>query len=258
MNDLTSDYNRRGISFQDVDIHTICQYSRDQDPVSDWAPRKAEIQRIVNLAKGINPQSKKPLIIDVGCGSGLVSYLLALTGEVEVVAFDPNEDVLLNPYFVHPNLAKIVGDSKEAVELCRDCSPATVINSYMPEGVDLTPHIRQMGAKSIVYIMGPVGSTGIERISYHPGQQYINVYEWEGPSPFEVETVADRIKDQSDSPIHTLGSSFCTSVMVQLRRGLELPDISEGEIRDEDKYVWEQPLESFFGSVGRIRELFYF
>src|SRR3989338_8395470 len=82
-------------------------------PICYWAPRRAEIQRIVEIAK-LAQGDGTPTILDIGCGNGFLSYLLARTGEVRVIGIDPDEEHLDKPYYNHPLLSFELGDAAMA------------------------------------------------------------------------------------------------------------------------------------------------
>lgn len=58
-------------------------------PMTAWAPYVFERGTIMALAHSLSG-SKKPLILDVGCGNGFTSKLLAVEGDVTVLGVDPD------------------------------------------------------------------------------------------------------------------------------------------------------------------------
>ncbi len=58
-------------------------------PMTVWAPYVFERGTIMALAHSLSG-SKKPLILDVGCGNGFTSKLLAVEGGVRVLGVDPS------------------------------------------------------------------------------------------------------------------------------------------------------------------------
>lgn len=158
-------YNMNGIPFKDITLENICG-SYHTTPVSYWAPRREEIQRFVDIAKAVYRGEGKPKVLDVGCGTGFLAYLLAETGEVDVIGLDPEESLIMNSPYSHPNLQLEVGDSRDAVKRYSGQDFDIVINSWMPYQLNLTPDIREIGAKVIVYIKEAGGGTGVSDNEY--------------------------------------------------------------------------------------------
>lgn len=63
-------------------------YGRPQ--LTWWVPHHFERQIILRLARSITPDSRKPTVLDAGCGSGIVSKLLAVDNQADVIGVDPD------------------------------------------------------------------------------------------------------------------------------------------------------------------------
>src|SRR3989338_9890708 len=104
-----------------------------------WMPRREEIQRFIEIAGAVHEGGGKPKILDVGCGNGFLAYLLAITNEVDVIGMDPNGLLFEKTPYVHKNLTLEVGNSQDAITRYGNKNLDMVINSWMPDGINLTP-----------------------------------------------------------------------------------------------------------------------
>jgi len=263
--------NRDGNSLRDLTLDIICG-AEGATIVSYWIPRKAEIQRFVEIAKVVHTEGGKPTVLDVGCGKGFLAYLLAETGEVNVVGVDPEKSLIETSPYSHPNLQLAVGDSKSAVERynCQDLD--IVINSWMPNQLNLTPDIRAIGAKVIVYIKELGGATGISeydfesnernnaekqkppnlinqenRISYHPGRNYQRVFEWFGPTAEEIRKIL------TNTGLQGFEDKDYNRIDIQFRKDVPIPELPDIIIQDSKKYPWEPKLEKIKGLLEPVR-----
>ena len=264
------------IPFNDITIENICG-SSSRVPVIYWAPRREEIQRFVEIAKAVHTGEGKPRIIEVGCGTGFLAYLLAATGEVDIIGLDPNESLVKNTPYLHPNLSLKVGDSEDAYAMGRRQNFDVVLNSWMPLGLNLTPDIRNIGAKAIIYAKES-GSTGIldydyreflyedgfdegdddveqhrqlnpvspqNGISNHPGNRYRRAFEWFGPACSNIQDIAPMMRHGNYGRIN----SSLNCIDIQLRNDIPIPEIPDVIIEDSNKYCWEADLDRFSGIV---------
>ena len=241
-------YFERAIPFGDVTMENIYL-------TSSWAPRREEIQRFVEITKVVNTfrpcGQGKPRILDIGCGTGFFAYLLAITGEVQVVGLDPDEALLRGSPYKHLDLRLEVGDSEDAVRRYNNQNIDLVVNSWMPNGIDQTPHTRRIFGKAIAYVLELGGATGVERQSYEPGRNYRRVFKWVGPSNVEVRNIADRLgSGDLSSKFHPKNYNL---IEVQVRKDLPNPIIPEIVIPDSSKYRWEKDLEMFNGPLDAMR-----
>ena len=260
-------YIRPSIPIEEITIENICGNST-QPPIGDWAPRRADIDRILNLAEAVT-EKEKPVILDIGCGSGLLAYLLAETGRCQVIGIDPENDG--SQTYTHQNLTLEKGDVGSAVKKYQSAVDL-VLNSYMPEGKNLTPAIRRIGAQAIVYVKDVNGLTGVDiqalsyqykipayelrsdydlkdRVSYMPGKEYKHFCEWKIPNQEEIRLIALDLKDGLGRHRHYTISDV--RIEFQLRRDCQLND-RPGKCSGP-KYPWEKELDKYHYLVGDIK-----
>jgi SAM-dependent methyltransferase len=274
-------YQMNGTQLSDITLENICG-AEGVAPVSYWAPRREEIQRFVEIAKAVHTGEGRPRILDVGCGTGFLAYLLAETGEVDVIGLDPEQSLIQGSPYSHSNLELEVGDSNDAVEKYGVQDFDIVLNSWMHGGLNLTPDIRNIGAKAIIYIKereatgvpdydykefiyddgfdewdddadqhkrpNPISSEN--GISYHPGRDYQRAFEWSGPACSEVQGLGRKLKDPNAYVGIDRDLNF---IDIQFRRDVQIPEIPEMNIPDSDKYAWEAALERFKGPVDEMK-----
>ena len=269
------EYEKSKVPLSAITLENICG-TEETTLVSFWAPRREEVQRFVEIAKTVHKGKGKPKILDVGCGNGFLAYLLAATGEVEVIGLDPDESLIKENLYAHPSLRLEVGDSQDAVERYGGRNFDVVLNSWMPNGLNLTPDIRNIGAKVIIYIEEAGGATGCpdynyqeflydgagqqgrpnpispeDAISYHPGGNYQKIFSWSGPACDEVQFLARRLKNEKAYISRNKDLNF---IEIQFRRDVIIPKIPKIIIPDSEKYAWEKDLERFKGPVNRMRK----
>lgn len=227
------EYEMAGKPIESITLDNICGNGENR-PLSYWAPRREEIQRFVEIAKAVLQRKGKPKVLDAGCGTGFLAYLMAETGEVDVVGLDPDESLVNGSLYSHPNLKLEVGDSTDAVRRYANQDIDMVISSWMPGELNLTPDIRNIGARTIVYVKEAGGATGVppdgwliiffkiltmqaledylnkdvfkpkpkvsreDRISYEPGQNYVRAYGWSGPAATEIKNIARRLRGEKE------------------------------------------------------------
>lgn len=252
--------------FEGLTLHRLCP---ENSPVTYWAPRRAEIERVTELActlHGSNPG--RPTILEIGAGSGLISYLLACTGKVDVIAVEPDQrHVSLTPYR-HHNLRFEAIDAPHAAQRYSGSNISVVLNSYMPPDVNLTPTIRSIGASAIVYSLLRFGGTGVpeyaakslalqhgidldEQISYRPGLAYKNLCEWYGPAHCDIvewlrwspSGQGDRQRSDWNKIDIQVKCSVPTEMLDQARLKLDAADGTSLA-----QYPWEPELCDFSGS----------
>lgn len=133
--------------------------SNGKPRVSFYFPSKEEIRKIILFAKMISKKSR-PLILDIGCGNGYVAYLLARTRKVDVIAIDPNSDLIEESKKIYKlkNLKFEAMDSRQASEKYAYDKAGTlseidmVVNSWMPVNCNFTPDIHKINPKAILYV----------------------------------------------------------------------------------------------------------
>lgn len=279
-------YQMNGTPLRDITLENICG-TDETAPASYWAPRREEIQRFVDIAKAVHTGEGKPRVLDVGCGTGFLAYLLAETGEVDVIGLDPERSLITKSPYSHPNLQLEVGDSRDAAERYSGQDFDLVISSWMPYQLNLTPNIRDIGAKVIVYIKEAGGATGIpdyeykefiydkgfdewddgaeehrqpnpitpeNGISYHPGEAYQRAFEWSGPAMREVRDIARSLQGVRIFEVFGFGDVDNNLIDIQFRRDVPIPDdIPRTSIGDSQKYQWESGLEQVKGLPEPMR-----
>jgi SAM-dependent methyltransferase len=276
-------YEMKGTPLSAITLENICG-TDGIAPASYWAPRREEIQRFVDIAKTVHTGEGKPRVLDVGCGTGFLAYLLAETGGVNVIGLDPQESLISGSTYSHPDLRLEVGDSRDAVERYSGQDFDLVISSWMPYQLNLTPNIRDIGAKVIVYIKEAGGATGVPHyeykeftydegfsewdddaeghrepnpvtlengISYHPGENYQRAFEWSGPAASEVQDIARRL---SGERVFGFGDVDYNLIDIQFRKDVPIPDdIPRTPVSDSQKYQWETGLEQVKGLPEPMR-----
>lgn len=274
--------------FDQVSIHTICG-NEEVEPQCYWAPKREEIQRFVEIAKAMHPFGKSfrspstsplisgiripslfsgnglPVILDVGCGTGFLSYLLAKTEEVNVIAMDPDAELLRSSSYRHPNLHYIPGTAEDSFILFKDASLDMVINSWMPTYEDLGRPIRAMKPKAITYIIEIGGGTGIydydaykrfleehpemkdipfeEIYSYQAGPDFRQALEWKGPSCSEVGHISTAIlRGRRESMVSIVNMNL---IVAHVRNDIPFQYLPPITISTCEEYAWERDLEGF-------------
>lgn len=189
-----------------------------QHHITHWVPRREDIVMIANAAKHV---SSNPTILDIGCGNGFLSYLLAREG-VNVVGIDPDESHIVKSPYKHDNLELIAG----GVERMSQYDADVIFNSWMPLGVDITPQIVAQNAPMIVYAGEYGGATGIAGLSYRPGPMYRIRCGWEGLSIV-------------DAYLWDMRKRLSNITQIQVRRDVSLP-LSAIIAQNVEPYAWEK------------------
>jgi len=212
-------------------------------PVCFYFPKRDEIQKIVEVAKAVSNR-RVPIILDIGCGNGFLDYLLAKTGEVKVIGIDPNAKLIKRSREVydHPNLLLKIGDAKKALKYKDKVD--VVLNSWMPINEDLTPLIKEVGGKAIVYVKFKDGNTvtGVqygEKQSYDPGKEYVKAFEWSSVAGNEVLAIVEG-KHSRFVKAHPDKVNL-NKIEIQIRKDVEIPKLSD--VKVSEKYSWERDLE---------------
>jgi hypothetical protein len=212
-----------------------------------WVPRRLDIDRIVQIAEQLHSSrdNNLPLIGEFGGGTGLLGYLLASTGRVRVLVTDPDRRGIEKGFYRHENLEYFPVDALGASQIFQDKKVDLVLNSWMPEGVNLTPAIRSVGASGILYVKDSSGSTGVLRpprgtdhddraawVSYEPGSQYRNVLKWDG---------FDRVEAQGLLSGRTATRIRSADFLLQTRHDTPSVALDTGS-KTSERYRWEQEL----------------
>ena len=239
----------------------------EDKPVMYWAPRQLDIVRVVALAEALHgDRSGLPTVVEIGSGSGLLSFLLAMTGKLNVVACEPDQRLvkISQEQYQHPKLQFRCLDAKGAADAFKGDDVACVLNSWMPPGVNLTPAIRDLNAKSIVYVLETRGATGFtskndkllswrygDRIaeveSYHPGSGYQKLCCWNGPAHWEFVQAKSLARWNSQDP-----AEFTNQIQCQVRNDVahkrEAIVESMRTAKAGAAFSWEAELTQIFGA----------
>jgi len=255
---------------EQLSLHTLCA---EDKPVMYWAPRQLDIARVVTLAEELHgDESSLPTVVEIGSGSGLLSFLLAKTGRVKVIACEPDQGLVAisRQQYQHPNVQFLALDAKAAAENLKGQDVACVLNSWMPSNMNLTPAIRDLNAKAMVYVLDTRGSTGFtsnndrllewkhretidEVESYRPGSNYQLLCCWHGPAHWEF------VQAKSMARFHSQFSpEFANQIQCQVRndvadkRGAILESVRVA--KTDETFPWEGELTQIFGAAfGEIR-----
>ncbi|MCB9358751.1 methyltransferase domain-containing protein [Candidatus Woesearchaeota archaeon] len=144
--------------------------------ISFYFPTSKEME----IFKTILDKVKPNFILDVGCGAGFLSYLLARDLDIEVIGIDPNEEMIEagKKIYRHKNLHLTI-DRVEETNLMADI----IFNSWMPSGVNLTPYIKRLNPKVIIFVSHRSKEkcsgvqTGLKQ-SYNPRPEYKKITHW--------------------------------------------------------------------------------
>lgn len=220
-----------------------------------WLPRKEELMRIKTLAKAIHEGPGLPGIIEIGCGTGLLSYLMAAEEELSVVGIDPDEHILLDERtfwtwsqdgrnnfetqaesYKHPNLKLIAGTSKTMLETFQDTPPDLVVSSWMPEDLNLMPDIITLKPKAIVLMYQ-------DSDIYHsrfasPEPDYQKAYRWHGPDQQDV--IAFSKVGNAESYGDKLHIDNGNVIEIWLRGGVDVALPERIRVPKGTKYPWEE------------------
>lgn len=237
----------------DMDWEYLQWVHGDRPTPIQWLPRKEELLRVKEFAQKINNNTRIPSILEIGCGTGLLSYLLADLNDLFVVGMDPDEKTMLDqgkynivqdhkfveipsyPY-THPNLKFITGTSKNMLESFQGTSPDLVISSWMPEDVNILPDIKALEPKGIVLIYQDLKPYS-DRFS-KPGSSYKKAYRWQGPDHEDV-TAFSRAAHTTDYWLSEITNGNIVEFWV--RRDLKVPDLlSSIQVSEEEKFSWEK------------------
>jgi len=220
---LWEPYRQNRIPYSELRLANICGEWRPAEtryadlqpgPVLHWLPRRADIERFVRVAEAVSPHQRLPTVVDLGAGSGLLSYLLALTGRLHVEAVEPDAQVLgiaqavssasaastkegpegaAGQAYTHPNLALHAATCADFVRERAGDPVDVVVCSWMPARFNLAPEILRLDPSAIIYIrrdFAYLESTLPEHLEYHGrfavGGGYRLAGSWRTPSEGDV------------------------------------------------------------------------
>lgn len=265
-------YLQHRLAYEQLDLGNICGEWRSPEtlytdiqagPVIHWLPRSRDIERFVRIAEAVGDGDKPPVILELGAGSGFLSYLLARTERASVVAVEPDEKLLTGdgnarrqdgitglhddtsrlPYS-HPNLQLRAATSREVIAEYQDSPPDVVLCSWMPARFNFVPDIIKLNPKAIIYVRRDFAflqSTDrnhkfyIKRFAPHGGYQVTCT--WTTPSEGDVIDFLDHLYLWKNSPVIILNDSL---VEVHVKSEL-MPHITPAlfESPQTAKYPWE-------------------
>lgn len=221
----------------------------DRSTPLHWLPRREELLRIKTLAEKVHEGIGLPSIIDIGCGTGLLSYLMAAEGGLSVVGMDPDEALLLDDYefetrdeegnyvgiqtkpYEHPNLKLIAGTNRTMLEAFQDTPPDLVVSSWMPEDMNLLPDICNLQAKAIVLIH-PTYETRFDDLL----KSYKKAYRWSGPGNDQVTNFSQVACSSYFIPNELENGNV---IELFLRDGIYSTLLKSIDVPKETKYSWE-------------------
>lgn len=257
---------------EELDLYRLCHVD---SPVMHWAPRRAEVERFAEFVIGLHGDKPgNPTLLEIGSGSGLLSYLLASTGKLDVIALDPDPRFSASTIYRHPRLNHVVADAAQAIDLFRGQEITCALNSWMPPQINLTPAIRTLGTAGIIYILEERGETGVpetyaqslswrhgkdkldDLVSYRPGKSHKRACEWHGPAQWEI----------TEWPKgHFYSESMRDTNKIDIQARVDLPrEIVERAVARVTavdasalpRYPWEAKLEQYKGpEPGKVTPL---
>ena len=150
---------------------------RSERRVNFWVPEYSQMYLMHSVVRATS-QNETPLLIDVGFGSGLCSRLFSDIG-FDVLAVDTNKELVKQAKEVYGQkgiefVEGGVEDLKSIVEVQQLKDVDTVYCSFMPEGVNWTPTLRNLRPGVIFHVLEKYGdrwATGTAE-AYKPGENY--------------------------------------------------------------------------------------
>jgi SAM-dependent methyltransferase len=80
-------------------------FRQSKNKVMHWPPSRLDVDRIVQIVEAIkSPGRELPVVLDIGAGTGLLSFLIAQTGRAAVIGIDPSRELIEKSAYSHPNL----------------------------------------------------------------------------------------------------------------------------------------------------------
>lgn len=160
------------------------RFDHFRDPkqkVMHWLPFQVDIDRIVHCAELVKPQGReKPVVLDIGTGTGLLACLIARTGKANVIGIDPFEPLMNNPAYVHKNLRYFQAGVEWAVENFRGEIDLAVW-SWPLLGLDPLIALQALNPRGVMLIADLNDYRGtIDFVDYNRYVYYINYDKFSG------------------------------------------------------------------------------
>lgn len=150
-------------------------YINGDFPVHNWLPSGNHIKKIVDYSKIISGK-ETPRILDVGCGNGLVSKLLAEEG-AEVFAVDSNKELINKTPHKHQNISYFSMPFESFISFNSFKNYFdTIYCGYMDQDSNWVGQIHNLNPKMVVYVNGP--SVGLDPMAFKETEEY-NFFETE-------------------------------------------------------------------------------
>lgn len=203
-----------------------------------YVPRRREIALFVQLAQHVSGRPD-PLVVDVGCGLGLMSYLLAQEG-CRVIALDASTaalDAARALYGDHPRITFVQGDVTELASRWGQEADGLFV-SWVPPYARWGPALFGSGVP-LVYVVGDPEATG-SALAEEMGR-YVHVLSYPTPAWHEVlGWLALLARGERPDPATTLTASNRHQVFLRADRAappsLDLPSAPP--------YPWEAELDA--------------
>ena len=187
---------------------------RGENRINCWRITSLDLDRLV---KNIKRVGKDPLIADVGCGRGLMSYLLYERYGYRVVALDfkeRREELLWKPD--EDGRLRFEGtDEKNLLHnALQRCAPDVIYCSFMPSGKNWTALFLKSSPKEIIHVFNK--ATGLRAVDER-ASELIKMFGDPYQLPKDYETVDEwRVHDYT-----SLGKKMPSStIRVDLRKDL--------------------------------------
>lgn len=263
------------LAYSDLTLRNICGNLEDDYKTNEWSyieshsdaswkgplhwlPRKQEINRFVQVAEAVSPT--QPRILEIGAGSGLLSFLLAQTDRLQVVAMDPNAEGLLlednkyntSPPYNHPRLELLPGNSKASVLAFRQNPPDLIVSSWMPEDINFTQDVVKLHPKAIIYIYDldyEYKQVMKEDMRYStrftPKKGYRRAFSWQNVGMNEVLKWWQFVNSERDNKKELLVTEekpeFFNDGVIEIHLRDDIADFPINDSDSSEKYLWENP-----------------
>lgn len=182
-------YNMALIPYEELELFKLTRSIKDPwvSPAAYWVPTHGDIKAIAAIARFV---AEQPTIIDIGCGNAFISHLLAQ--EIPIIGIDPNQQLLAETPYNHPDLQLKEGTAENASEILQGKPVDVVINSWMPQGVDFSDWLYALKPKAIIFVRDGWGFTG-KKTAYKPRNNYYGAAQWGGLATAELAAFFDDV-----------------------------------------------------------------